>query len=78
MNTYTGFVPKKRIKKLHKVLDDAIIISMADISLTSKQKGWLDTKGGRDITDVKLDKNGMYIPMSNGNGQMIKLYLPKK
>ncbi len=51
---------------------------MLEITLTTKQAKWLDSRGGRTIADVEADEKGLFVPMSNGNGQKMKVYLPIK
>ena len=39
---------------------------------------WLDTRGGRTVDDIKLDKRMKYVLMSNGRGGETAIYLPKQ
>lgn len=50
---------------------------MSDINLTRKQTKWLDSRGGRNISDVELDEKGPFILMGSGDGKDIKIHLPK-
>jgi hypothetical protein len=41
------------------------------------RKKWLDSRGGRIESDVKEDKGGEYVIMTDGGADK-KVYLPKK
>ena len=45
------------------------------IKLTYKQTKWLNSRGGRNIKDVKEDENGLYVMFGLREDQ--KVYLPK-
>lgn len=46
-------------------------------SLSYIQLKWLDSKGGRDNTDILVDEQGYYIEMQGRNLTINKVYLPK-
>lgn len=49
---------------------------MTDIKLTHTQIHWLDSRGGRNASDVEQDEDGLYVLMGNGRGGEAKVYLP--
>lgn len=46
--------------------------------LTDFQKKWLDSRGGRNESDVLEDAEGLYVLMGDGQGGEKKVYIPKK
>lgn len=48
------------------------------IRLTQKQVHWLDSRGGRNINDVKEDKNGLYAVFSDGYNKEKRVYIPTR
>lgn len=47
--------------------------------ITTEQKMWLYTRGGRNESDVFEDENGKYVLMSAGTkGEFNRIYLPAK
>lgn len=45
------------------------------IDLTYEQKKWLNSRGGRNISDVREDKRGFYVMFGLKEDQ--KVYIPK-
>ncbi len=41
-----------------------------------KQTVWLLNHGDRTVNDLLGDKNGLYVPMTNDDGEEVKVYLP--
>lgn len=47
------------------------------ITLTHKQRVWLDSRGGRNQNDVLIDSdNQLFVVMTDGFGNDIPVYLP--
>jgi hypothetical protein len=40
-------------------------------------QGWLHSRGGRNATDLKDEGAGLYVLMADGNGGLMKVYLPE-
>lgn len=50
---------------------------MSTKNLSEKQLTWLRQKGGRDISDVRVDSNGeMFVYMGDGEGSVKPVYIP--
>lgn len=48
---------------------------MTRINLNYKQIKWLDSRGGRNVGDVMVDKGGLYVMFGLNEDQ--KVYLPE-
>lgn len=42
------------------------------------QQAWLDSRGGRNESDILIDGQGEYIRMGDGDGGTRKVYIPNE
>lgn len=49
-----------------------------EIKLTWAQNQWLDDHGGRNINDVRIDRQGLFVLMADGHGGDLRVPLMYK